>query len=204
MITIFIFGLGILLGVFIEDLRMGDISSKYLQSEINLLDLQILSEIINTENIDCEVAAQENIRFGDKIYEDALMLEKYETASRLKDNLIEQHRRYDLLRTVFWINSIELKDRCHDKFNTVVYLYKYQEDTPEEKQKQAVFSNFLQNIKSKYQEEIILIPIAIDLDLSSLNILIERYNITQTTILVNEDIKIDSIDALKNLEISLD
>ena len=76
-ITLFIFGLGILIGIFIENSRAARISEIYLKSEINLLDIQIQSDLINSK-VDCDQAIKKNIEFGDRIYEDAKKLQRYE------------------------------------------------------------------------------------------------------------------------------
>ena len=134
-LALFIFGLGILLGVFIEDARMTNIQDKYLSSRTNLLDIQTFSELMNNPEFPCEYAIKKNIEFGNKIYEDSLILARYENSRSLKDNLMEQHKIYDLLRTIFWVNSMNLKNRCSE-FHTLVYLYNYNEQDNLEKQKQ--------------------------------------------------------------------
>ena len=175
-ITLFIFGVGILLGVFIESGRESQISELFLASDINLLDVKIQTEILNLKDINCGEAIKKNIEFGDKIYNDAKILERYEGASRIKNTLVQYHKKYDLLRTLLWLNSIKIKEKCGNGFHTLVYLYDYSPDELELKGKQAVFSNFLTDLKEEFGGSIILIPIAKNLDISSLDLLIKKYN----------------------------
>ena len=56
------------------------------------------------------------------------------------------------------------------------------------KGKQAVFSNFLTDLKEEFGGSIILIPIAKNLDISSLDLLIKKYNINETSIILDEKI----------------
>ena len=153
-ITVFIFGIGVLFGIFIEHNRANTISEMYLRSEINLLDVKIQTEILDLKDLNCRTAIQKNIEFGDRIYKDALTLERYESASRITDDLKEQHRRYDVLRALFWLNSIKIKEKCRGDFHTVVYLYDYGPEETYLKNEQFVFSRFLSELKEEYGNEI--------------------------------------------------
>ena len=198
-ITVFIFGIGILLGIFIENGRAGTISEMYLKSEINLLDIKVQTEILNMQDINCARATQENLKFGDKIYQDAKTLDSYESASRITDSLIEQHRRYDLLRTLFWINSIKIKEKCDNQFHTVVYLYDYEPEDVEMKSKQIIFARFLSELKDEQGSNIVLIPIAKNLNLSSLNLLISKYQLGSASVILNEELVVTETEDLEKI-----
>lgn len=186
-IAIFVFGLGVLLGVFIEHSRQSTISEAYLQSEIDLLDIKIQTEALSIDNLNCNEAIQKNIEFADKVYEDAKLLKKYEGASRITDSLLSQHKRYDLLRTLLWLNSIKIKQRCgSENFNTVVYLYDYEPENIELSSKQEIFSRFLQELKNQKGSQIVLIPIAKNLGINSLDLLTDNIKITDTSVIVDE------------------
>jgi hypothetical protein len=199
-IAVFIFGVGILLGFFIENNRSSQIASMFLTSQTNLLDIQVQTQILNSGNLNCVQAVKRNIEFGDQIYQDAKTLKNYEDASRLSDTLKEQHKQYDTLRTLFWLNSIKIRDLCGNKFHIIVYLYNYLPSTAEEKTKQAVFSDFLNNLKQEKGNSIMLIPIARNLNISSLDTLQENYGINQTTILIDESTKIITVENLKDIQ----
>lgn len=199
-IAVFIFGLGVLIGVFIENSRAGEITGLYLQSEINLLDIQIQTQTLELENLNCEQAIHNNIKFGDKIYNEAKLLTRYEDASRITEELKQQHRRYDLLRNLFWINSIKIKQKCGPEFSTVVYLYEYEPDLVTERNKQVVFSRYLGEIKQKFEDKIVLIPIAINMNLDSVEIMISKYGINQTSIIVDEKLIITELDELFEID----
>lgn len=197
-ITLFIFGCGILLGVFIENSRAGDIQDLYDKSEVNYLDVKLQSEIYSLQDLDCELAIQENIEYGDRIYQDALVLQRYEDAGRITDSLIQEHRKYDLLRTMFWLNSIKIKERCSG-FHSVVYLYEYNLEDIEKRSEQEIFSRFLADLKDEYEDEIVLIPIAYNLDLTSVDLMRESYDIEGTSIIVDEDLVVSSVDELDKI-----
>ncbi len=191
-ITVFIFGTGLLLGIFLENSRTNTIANTYIDSEINLLDIQMLSDLILSENLSCEYAISENVDFGNRIYEDTLLIAKYEKSNQLKTDILKEHKRYDLLRTLFWINSINLRERCSD-LHTLVYLYDFKTESSEDKQQQTVFSKFASELHNDFGNTIVLIPIAMDMDLSSLDVLLEKYNINETTLLFDETFKMNDI-----------
>lgn len=200
-VTIFIFGIGILLGVFIENSRESEINTFYLASELNLLDVKIQTEVLNLKDVDCDSAILKNTEFADKVYNEAKILEEYESAKGFKEDIEQYHKRYDLLRTLLWLNSVKIKEKCGaESFHTLVYLYDYQTEDSEQKAKQEVFSRFLGEMKNKYDESVILIPIARNLDVSSLDLLTKKYNINQTSIILDESFNVSDVDGLKMID----
>jgi hypothetical protein len=198
-ISLFIFGCGLLLGYFIEANRVNSVESAYSNAEINLLDIQNQMILFST-NIDCELAIQKNIEFGDKIYQEALTLEKYDDSSQLSDGLIAQQKKFSTLRVLFFLNSINIRDKCPNSFDVLTYFYKYHSSSVSEKTAQTVFSNKLIDLKQKYGNKIILIPISSDLSIDSVDILMKNYKINGTGVLVNKNAVISSVDDLVNIE----
>jgi len=101
--TILIFVLGIFLGFFLENSRSDTLQLRLLNSEVNLLDEQLRNRVTDDLNVECELAVESTFNFADKIYSEAVNLEKYDSASTLGDDLKSIHRRYDLLRTLLWL-----------------------------------------------------------------------------------------------------
>lgn len=201
-VTIFIFGVGILLGVWMENLRSDKISEMYINSEIELLDIKIQTNIFDLGIIECEEAVRNNIVFADKIYFEAIQLSKYEDSNKFTNSLILQHKRYDLLRILLWMNSMKIKEQCGNKVNyiNVVYFYEYKEPDLNKKAKQAIFSKVLEEIKENYKDKVILIPIAGDLDITSLNLLKSEYNIGELPcVLINEEVKITKLETSEEI-----
>lgn len=201
LLTVFIFNFGIFMGYMLESSRVGKINTLYLNSEMDLLDQMIQKDTLNIMELDCELLIEENINFGDKIFEEALQIQKYEDANRINDEIIFQHKKFDLLRTLFWVNSITIKQKCNSSYHNLVYLYKYDNPTLEEESKQKFFSNLLQQLKEKRGNNIMLIPIAADNDISSVNLLMEKYEINELpVILIDETTKITEIQNLEDIE----
>lgn len=204
-LALILFSLGLLLGFFIESSRTEDVANQYLRSEVNMLDIQIQTDLVKQNGLECDLVIAKNIEFGNMVYEDAKLLEKYEESNRLTENeLREQHRRYDILRTIFWLNSIEIKDKCRNSFHTVVYVYDYKPKDLILESKQKVYSNYLLELKEQYGDEIMLIPIAKNLQLSSLDLILSKYHINTTSIIVDEDLVVDSVEDLEKIRQLID
>jgi thymidylate synthase len=193
-ITVFIFLIGVSLGIVLENLRTEKISDLYQQSELDLLDIKLQSEIYSLEKFNCKNAVEENIIFADRIFKEAKKLERYESAARLTDNIKIQHKKYDLLRTDLFLNSLKIKQKCGDGYNEIVYFYQYINPSIETKAKQEIVSKVLEELKNKKGDEMLLIPISGDNDISAVKLLMKEYNIEKLpTILINRKTKITDI-----------
>jgi len=202
-LALIIFNFGIFLGYMLESSRVGKVSRLYAESELALLDVRMQAELFDFEvdDLQCEAAIQGNIEIEDKIFEESKILDKFEAASRITENIKLQHKKYDLLRTLFWINSIKIKKQCNASFHNVVYFYKYNEPSLEQKAKQTVFSKLLEQLKEKQGDDIMLIPIAADNNISSVNMLLKTYNITELpTVLIDEKERVTEIVNIDDLE----
>ncbi|MBT4135562.1 hypothetical protein HOD75_03225 [archaeon] len=201
LIALLIFWLGILIGVFFENYRIENLEEVYFDSQTGLLDFELTSEIIYNSNLDCTTLNEKSVYFADNIYKEAIKLEKYDDSNKITKELITLHRRYDLLRTLLWNGIIENKRNCNESINTVVYLYQYQDASINKKGLQGAMSSHLIDLKEKYQDDIILIPIAVDTNVESLNILREIYDLDNfPVIIVNEKTKFETLDSLKDIE----
>ena len=199
-ITVFIFSIGILMGIILENWRSNQISNLYQQSELDLLDIKLQSEIYTLEEFNCEDAVEKNINFADKIFEEAKVIERYESANKLTDNIKIQHKKYDLLRTNLLLNSIKIKQKCKNNYNEVVYFYKYNDISIDTKAKQETFSKLLEDLKNKEGYNMLLIPIAGNNDISAVSLLLEKYDINELpTILINRKTKITEIKTAEEI-----
>lgn len=200
-LAIFIFASGILLGYLLEANRTNKVITLYQDAELGLLDLKIRDNILSSNNVDCDKFFYETLNFADKIYNEAKLLDRYEEASRISEGMILQHKKYDLLRTLLWSETLRFKEKCNSNFSTVIYFYEYFPENIETKSLQNVFSKKLGELKMEHGTDIILIPIAGNINVSSINYLREQYKIESLpTILINEKIKVTSIEQLNSLD----
>ncbi len=182
-----IFLLGILIGVSFEDSKLNKIDQYYALSEISLMDSIALGRIADLNVSNCLDLIKNDVGFADRIYNEALLLEKYESSGQLTDSLALVHKKYDVLRTVLWINVMKTREKCSGNFNSVVYLYNYETENLEEKAKQTVWSRILFDLKQQEKDKIILIPIAANNNISSLDSITQRLGISRyPAVIVNE------------------
>jgi len=175
------------MGVYLEQLRTDEVNVAFYNSEASLYDSFALGKLFDDPSISCESLKSVSVRFADRIYEEAKELEQFDDSSKLTDALKAVHKKYDLLRTLLWINIISIKENCSD-VNTIVYLYEYDAEDVSVKAKQIVWGRILGDLKEQQGNEIILIPIAVDQGIISLDYLIERYDIKQfPAVVINEE-----------------
>ncbi len=202
LITILIFGIGIFFGVLIENWRTKGIDDFFQKSEVDLLDIKLQNEIYSRGDFNCETAVYENLKFADRIYEEAKLLDRYEKASKLTENIQLEHKKYDILRAMLLLNSIKIQEKCNKTYYEVVYFYRFNNPQLELKAKQNVFSKLLTELKDRKGGDILLIPIAADTEASSINMILDRYNISKEElplILINREIKITEIQNIEEL-----
>ena len=196
-----VFSIGLLLGIAYEGSRLDRINEYYAESEISLMDSLALHNLANLNIASCETLIESNLEFADRIYEEALLLEKYESAGKVTDDLWLAHRKYDTLRTFLWINTIKTLENCKENFSVVVYLYQYEADDLNQKATQKVWSRVLSDLKEEKGSNIILIPIAADAGSVSLEVLIKRFEIQKyPVVIINEEHVIQELSSLGELE----
>jgi hypothetical protein len=200
LLTVVVFFFGLLIGIAYESGKTSEINEYYEQSEVSLMDIFVMNSMLSLDLNDCNVLTVSNLEFADKIYNEAILLEKYESAGKVSEEIKVVHKRYDLLRTFLWINDIKTSEKCEKEYSTVVYLYEYSSEDLAQKAMQNVWSNILSDLKEKEGSNILLLPIAADNDLTSLNSLIAGYNLTSyPVVIINErDIiyELSSVDEL--------
>jgi hypothetical protein len=202
-LTIIVFAMGIFLGITYEANKLDEINDYYVSSEIFLMDsfaLTKLSDVTNTGSADCGALINKNIEFADKIYNEAYILEKYEESGKLSEALKITHRKYDLLRTLLWINLMSIPDKCKKNISVVIYLYEYQTEDLTKKATNKVWEKILFDLKQEMGNKIILIPIAVDSDLTSLDFLISRYKISAYPVVIIDKHVISQIDSVDDLK----
>ena len=200
-VTLVVFNLGIFFGYMLENSRSNNVNSLYVDAEQELLDQVAQKDALSVLNLDCSTLVSENIKFGDRIFNEALQIQKYEDANRITNEIVLQHKRFDLLRAIFWINSITIKQQCNSTYHNVVYLYKYNNPTLEQDSKQKFFSNLLIQVKQDKADKVMLIPIAADNNVTSIDLFVKKYNITQLpTILIDENTKITDVKTIDDIE----
>lgn len=189
-VTIIVFLIGLTIGYVVESNRLDATQLASINSEISLLDEQIRNANIGAFNVSCDLALGSTFQFADRIYTDAQQLERYDASSKFTDDLKIIHKRYDLLRALLWTHSIEIEKKCPRQFHTVVYLYDYASEDIDKKAKQAALSRMLVDLKNVEGNSVLLIPIASNLGLESIELIKSRYDISDTPAIIIDETKL--------------
>lgn len=204
LLTLIIFILGMLIGASFERGNLDEIEQYYTKSEILFMDLFALNERIDSDNT-CEVLINSNIQLADNIYAEAFVLEKYEDAGKITEGLRLAHRKYDMLRTYLWMNTIDISGKYKGEFSSVVYLYEYDPDDLAIKATQNVWAKVLFDLKQEKGSEIVLIPIAVNSGLVSLDTLLGDFEISKyPVVIINEEFVVEELSSVEDLEVHLD
>jgi len=202
--TIAILAIGFAVGFFFEGVRSDNLQSIYANSEINLMDEQLRAQIAQDLNISCTIAVNNEFEFADRIYWEAAKLENADYATKFTGSLKTLHKRYDQLRTLLWLESIDLKKRCNADFHTLVYIYDYEPKDINQKALQLSMSKQLLDLKNKYLDKILLIPIAGDMNLESLNLILDSKDIIKLpVVIIDENKKFEDLQTLSEIETTI-
>jgi hypothetical protein len=198
-----IFAFGIWMGFLLENYRTSKAGIMFSKDEVDLMDIRLQSELYKNHDleVECTSAVEENMKFGDRIYEEGKIFDQQKKANELTEDIIYQHKKLDLLRVTFWLNSIYIKNKCNSTYHNVVYFYQFKNPEMDKKAEQGVVSEVLTNLKEKYGSNVVLIPLAADNNITSITLLREYYNVTYLpTILIDEEHKIQGTTSLKDIE----
>ena len=200
-LALLVFIFGIFMGVAYENSRLNTINEYYALSESALMDGLAMSNLIDLDINNCDELINFNLDFADRIYFEALSLIKYEDAGKITNDLRLAHKKYDVLRTFLWINNMKVLEKCEGNLSTVVYLYEYGEEDLNKKAINSVWSKVLSDLKQKKGNEILLLSLAVDSDLVSLNSVLNQFEISQypAVIINNEDV-IEELLSVEELE----
>lgn len=193
-ITIAIFLAGLFFGVLMEQGNTEKVNNLYLQSEIGLTDAMTMSRLTNNFEFNCSIIKKNNIDFANRIYSEAKILEKYEESGELTNSMELLHKKYSLLRTLLWVSNQKTFSRCHN-YDFVVYLYLLHTDDVDKQAEQNVWSKILFDMKMN-NSNMLLLPIAADQNLSSLDLLISKHGVTHFPALIINNKKV--VYSLKN------
>lgn len=201
LVAIVIFVFGFLLGIGYESSNLSKINDFYLSSEIDLADELAIVQLMNKGNYDCEILQKTNVELADKVYKQAVLLEDYESAGVITDSMKLMHKKYDILRTFIWLNTFTSELECKENYTTIVYLYEYETKDLIKNARQNVVSKILKEIKMKYPDNMILLPISANQDISSLNLITSNFEISEyPAVIINNEHVVTNIEHPSDIE----
>ena len=173
-------------GFWLDNIRASSIEQQLLETELNFNDARLQN--ILYKNLDagaCQSALKANLDFNDKIYSQGAEIEKLEQVNRFAPNVLQEKKRYALLQLQFYLNALELKEKCNFNYTTAVYFYSHYDKTLEQAQnaQSAVLVDLIHQCK-----DFTVVPLPIDLQISSIDFIKSKYNVSKApSILVDEE-----------------
>lgn len=205
-LTVVILIIGIIIGIWIDSGRAEEIKTTITENDLLLNDVRIQTlyyeSFLKDDPELCDIALKANLEYNKRIYQEGLKLEKYEEHNKFSQSLILERKRYALQQMQFWINSLRIKDKCSLNYTTVMHMFLYDTGNNSNVElPQKLQSAVLLDLKEKCGNRMMLSPIPIDLNLTSIDMIAETYHITKTPALViNNDIAIEGFHNLTELE----
>jgi len=201
LLTIVVFITGMYLGVVFEENKFAETNAYFSASQVSLMDVLALNELIDSSHVECSDLVNANFNLLDRVYREAVALEHYESSGKITESIKSEHKKYDVLRTFIWINSIKIQERCETDYHNVVYLYQYNQDDLTKKAEQNVWSRILREVKEEQKGNITLIPIAADNELASLSALISEFDIQEyPVVIIDEKYVFEELASADDLE----
>ena len=97
--TVIVFLLGVFLGYQLEKSRINNVREEFEIIDLKWDDARLQSLYYqNLEPRFCDSAIEENLNFADKVYDEGLKIEDYETGSFLSNDLELEKRKYSILK----------------------------------------------------------------------------------------------------------
>lgn len=200
-ITVIIFILGILVGLWLDNNRLNEIKDSITSMDIEWNDARLQNvfyQKISNQSNSCENAINSNLEFNSRIYQEGVEIEKSEVMNKFTPEIVYEKRRYALLQLQFWSNSIILKESCNANYSSVVYFYSFFDES--KKIDQDIQSIILSNLKKECGNNFILIPLPLDLNISTIDFIKSSYKINSApSILINEKTVLEGIQDREEL-----
>lgn len=188
-LSLFVFFIGLMVGVWLDNYRLGSIRNSLSESDINSYDARLLNTYIQKFGKEyCNIALEQNLEYNNKIYQEGRKIESKIDGNSFTPELQQEWRRYTLLQTQFWLNSIELKDKCSFDYHTVVHLFRQQNTTTREEIDNKVQSNILLSLKEKCGKKMMLIPITVDTNLITVEAIAKQFLVAEyPSVIIDEN-----------------
>lgn len=201
LLTVVVFIVGMYIGVVFEENKFSEANAQFATSQVSLMDVLALNELVDSSEIKCGALIDANFNLLDRVYHEAIALEHYESSGKITESIKTEHKKYDILRTFIWVNSIRIQERCDTDYHNVIYLYQYNQDDLTKKAEQNVWSRILVEVKEDKGRSIVLIPIAADNELASLSALLSEFNIAEyPVVIIDEKLVFEELISAEDLE----
>jgi len=206
-LTVVIFLIGIQIGMWIDSARIEEVKYVITSTDMLFNDARLQAQYYefysNKSTSDfCEKAVDSNLKYNDKIYKEGRGLEQYEAANKLGPGLAMERNQYALLQLQFWMNSMKIKNMCNSTYDVVLHLWRYDtKNFSDVEIPQKLQSAVLLDLKEKCGNKIMLSNFPIDLNQTSVDLIVKNFNITKVpAIVINDNIVLQGLQTTEDLQ----
>ncbi len=205
-LTVIILIVGIQLGIWLDSGRLDEIKTTLTVTDLDFSDARLQSIYYQTFLVQdksiCASAIKANLDFNNKIYQQGIQIDRAEIVNRFTSGILLERRRYALLQLQFWMNAVNIKRLCESDYSTLLYVYRYDTFNYSSVEiPQKLQSATLLDLKEKCGPKLMLSPLPLDLNLTSIDLLASSYRIDQTpALIINNDTVLFGFRNLTELE----
>lgn len=181
-----IFVVGIFIGMNVEKFVTSDFASRtrYVEESVQEIELEMLYFQSLDETYSCNFLGEIVRRTNNNLDELSEQLSRYSETNVLFSGADVENlkKRYTSLLIKDWILQERIKEICGDKTVTMLYFYdrKGCDDC-------LIQGNILSILKNSFREKVMIFPLDRKVDLSMIEILMNRFNVTSVPSLVIEE-----------------
>jgi hypothetical protein len=200
LLTTVIFLIGIFVGMWFDTLRLWDVQTMLQDITDDWNDARMQSlyyQMFEETPGFCEASIQANLDFNEKIYEEGVKIERYENVNKFTPELLVEKKRYALLQLQFWINSIQLRDKCDTNYTTLLYLHSKNDSFA---MNQKLQSAVLLDAKERCGRDLMLIPLPADIGIETIELIISNFDIENfPVVIINETVSLEGLQSESDL-----
>lgn len=185
-ISVGIFFSGLLIGLYLERSTTISLSSKTsnIESTVQEIELEILYFQGLNESSSCNFLNEIIRKTNNNLDDLADQLSRYSEKDIIltRDDLESLKKRYSFLLIKDWLLQERIKSDCGSRSASILYFYDREGCID-----CIVQGNILTSLKNSFKEKVMIFPLDIRVQLSMIDILRERFNVTKTPSLVIEN-----------------
>lgn len=190
LIATFIFFSGFLISYLVSSYQCKAISESQERLRYNLLEIEIQRDLGDCNNFNPYIFSGELDYVGS-------VTEALETRfGKLDPKVVEQKKVYSLIQAQHFLFVRENVEKCKIDLDVILFFYSNEWPYADSAEKIGLMLYSLKN-----RREVMVYSFDLDLDSSTIEILRDKYNISQpNTLIINENIKIESPENVEEIE----
>ncbi|MBD3312293.1 hypothetical protein GF352_02435 [archaeon] len=182
-ITTLVFIVGIFSGITISKNKMTTIDSKITDFEENMNSIELgvlISDALKNETLSCKYLQGKLNETQSLLSELGEQVVQYESQSKIGDEAYKEvKKRYNAVRTQYWLMLEKLKNQCSNNYTTILYFYRTETPCPACRDQGVILTHLTTN-----NPDIYVVSVDADEDLLLIQMIKEAYNVNSTPTIV--------------------